>query len=114
MKRGLILTVFVFGLFALFFIGGTITGFSIIEVEKYGFDDLPAVIVLEKDKISNFDIDHEEGVRFSDNTDLFDIDELSGEISFVPSEVGKFNVVIIALRDVGDFKYKLISFEVVE
>ena len=49
-------------------------------------------------KITATDPNSTDVLRFSDNTDLFDIDRFSGEISFTPTneDVGDHNITIIA------------------
>ena len=60
-----------------------------------------------------FRIDYGEEYVFSDDTDLFDINREKGIVSFIPEKEGEFYAVIIALREVDDFQYKLIKFKVV-
>ena len=94
------------------------TGLFIFEnnVNRYDFDELPNSfeIKLNEEFNLNIDINEEGDFVFSDDSDIFDIDRDTGIISFVPNEVGEFKVVVIALKDVDNFYYKLINFVVIE
>lgn len=108
----------VFGIFAailLSFIFLTPTGFSVFDpINKYNFNELPSTFEITKGNEFKIDIDSEEGYLFSDDSNLFDINNETGIINFIPGNTGNFNVVIIALKDVEDLKYKLVTFEVYE
>jgi len=86
------------------------------NVNRYDFDELPDSfeIRLNEEFNLNIDISEEEDFVFSDDSDVFDINRDTGIISFVPGSLGEFNVVVIALKDVDNFHYKLINFVVIE
>lgn len=104
-----IISLIYLGLFL--FIKSDISGrFAIDTPETIYFDDLPDGFTLGRNQDFFLDIDYLEGYVFSDNTDLFDINETTGEIDFVPRETGTFPVVIIVLKDVENYDVKLIRF----
>jgi len=113
-KEIVIIAVFFLILAGLLFSFDTFTGFTIKETGEYEFLELPEILMVERGQENFFDIDFEEGYRFSDNTDLFEIEENSGEFSFISEELGEFNVVFVALKDVDNFYFRLIRFQVVE
>jgi hypothetical protein len=90
-------------------------GYSVYEpVQKYVYSELPNYFQLKTGERFVMDIDGEEGYIFSDDSQFFEIDKNEGIIDFIPYQEGKFNVVIITLKDVNDFQYKSIIFEVEE
>jgi len=108
------------GLF--FFIRSQISGsFALEDIpgktitsEAITFRDLPDVITLNINEPYYLKIDHELGYSFSDNTQLFDINPTTGEISFTPTESGINYVVIIATGDdFTNFQAKPMIFDVV-
>jgi len=81
---------------------------------KYSLNEVPNELIITKGEQFNLDIDYDGEYTFSDDSDLFDIDPINGEIVFIPDNVGDHFVVIIALKDIEHFDYKLINFRVVE
>jgi len=113
-KRNLILIAIIVLISLLVFLTNfSFTGYSVYETNYYLYN-LPDVFQIKKGEEFFLNVDFDEGYKFSDNTGLFDIDADTGTINFVPGEIGKFNVVIIVLKDVNDFHYKLVKFVVVE
>lgn len=109
----------VFGIIVLFlftfllFQGG-LTGYSVFNpMDKYNFENLPNSFQLFKGHEFGMDIDFDEGYTFSDDNELFDINSETGVIYFTPGNEGNYSIVIIALKDINDFRYKLINFEVI-
>ena len=99
------------GLF--FFIKSQISGaFAVETKESIYFDDLPGAIQLPRNQQFVLDVDYLDCYVFSDNSDLFDINETTGVISFVPRETGEFPVVIIALKDLENYEVKVVIFNV--
>jgi hypothetical protein len=84
------------------------------DENKASFLDLPDYFEVKKGEEFILDIDFDEEFVFSDDSDLLLIDKDTGVLSFVSEELGEFKVVIIALKDVDDFHYKLVKFRVVE
>lgn len=85
-----------------------------ISIEKVSFFDLPHSFEVKKGEEFILDIDFDEDFVFSDDSDLLYIDKDTGLFSFVSEESGEFKVVVIALKDLDEFHYKLITFQVVE
>ena len=112
-KSLILVAILLIGLLFALFGQITFTGFTFFE-NTYNFDDLPDNFELTKGEEFNLDIHFEPDYKFSDNTDLFDINSETGEISFTPEKIGDFKAVIIVLKDVDNFDYKLIEFRVVE
>ncbi len=107
------ITIIILLYLALFFYIKNITGKFVIEPpEKINFDDLPESFTLKRSQLFLLDIDYKENYVFSDNTDLFDIDRTTGLISFTPTEVGEYPVVIVTLFNITEYKIKLIHFRV--
>ena len=92
------------------FIKSTISGSFVINQQAISFDDVPNEYYLQRYQPFSLDIDYEAGYTFSDNTDLFDIDQVSGIISFTPFEVGEYTVVLLAFQDPAHYKVKAIRF----
>lgn len=90
------------------------TGNSTLGDLNYNFDDVPNEFEIEKGKEFFMNIDIGEGYTFSDDTDLFDINETSGVINFIPDKTGEFYVNIIVLKNIEDFRFKLIKINVIE
>lgn len=90
------------------------TGFVVLDAVKYDFNSLPDVFEVEKGQTLVLDIEFEEDYVFSDDSDFVDIDKEEGKLIFESNEVGEYNVVVIALKDVDNFYYKLIKFRVVD
>ncbi|MFH1376418.1 MAG: hypothetical protein ABIH25_02170 [Candidatus Woesearchaeota archaeon] len=87
---------------------------TIQSINKYNINDLPTSFTLKLGEEFYLDIDPENNkYKFSDNTDLFNINKETGEIRFTPQEVEEYNVVIIALENVKNFNYKLIKLKVI-
>ncbi len=101
------------GLF--FFIIFQISGSFSVEtasVNKINFEELPSSFDLNRNQEFSLDIDYKEGYEFSDNTELFDINKTTGEISFVPENVGLDPVVIVALKDITEYEAKVVVFNI--
>jgi uncharacterized protein (TIGR03790 family) len=66
-------------------------------------------------KLNAFDEDMGDTLMFSDNTDLFDVDPNTGEISFTPErkDVGTHSIKITVKDSEGDTDYMIITFEIV-
>jgi PGF-CTERM protein len=62
------------------------------------------------------DLDPEETIMFSDNTSLFEIDQVSGKITFTPSQeqVGVYNIAIIATDMAGATDQENFTLEVLD
>ena len=75
---------------------------------------MPSSFNLNKNQNFLLDIDYKDGYTFSDNADLFEIEEATGIISFTPLKTGIFPVVIIAYHDVNNFDMKVVIFNVGE
>ena len=79
-----------------------ISGLFTIEApkcESVNFNDLKTTYNLNLNKEFCLDIDYLPGYVFSDNTDLFDINEASGEILFTAFDGGLHPVVVIVAKD---------------
>lgn len=115
-KIELSLIVLCLALIFVFVIDVPSTGLFIFEnnVNKYDFDELPTCFEIKLNEEFILDIDKEGDFVFSDDSEIFNIDRDTGIISFVPNAVGEFSVVVIALKDVDNFYYKLINFVVIE
>ena len=81
-------------------------------VNKIDFNELEDVYNLRINDEFILDVDYNEGYTFSENTDLFDINESTGVISFVPNEAGVHPSVIVAMHNSSDFIYKVVLFNV--
>ncbi|MBU3940622.1 MAG: hypothetical protein KKH88_01705 [Nanoarchaeota archaeon] len=99
-------------LLAIFFFRLGFTGYSVYE-NPIDFEELPDSFEIIKGQNFILDLDIYGDYVFSDDSSLFDISK-EGLINFVPESVGEFDVVIIALKTVDDFKFKLVKFRVVE
>ena len=85
-----------------------------ISVEKVSFFDLPDSFEVKKGEEFILDVDFNEDFVFSDDSDLLVIDKETGVFIFLSEEVGEFRVVVIVLKDLDNFYYKLIKFRVIE
>ena len=99
------------GVFIVVFAGFKFTGYSVYNY-NCNFNELPDTFEIPVGQEFVLDIDFEEGYIFSDDSDLFEINKENGVVSFTPEEIGAFKVVVIALRDLDDFHFKLIEFKV--
>lgn len=108
----------VFGIVLMFFLflhPNGLTGYSVFQsMDKYNFDELPDFFEIIVGNEFAIDIELDGNYVFSDNSELFDINNETGIIYFVPENEGNFSVVVIALKDVENFEYKLVNFLVVE
>jgi len=89
------------------------TGGVVYQEYKYDISEIPKEIEINLGDGLYLDVDAGPGYSFSDDTDLFDIDPLTGVVDFVPESRGEYYFVVIALSDVDRFDYRLVKLRVV-
>ena len=105
----LVIIFLVYGAFFVYTLRSSLTGsFIVEEKDTILFNELPSEIFLKRGQDFFLDIDYDVGYVFSDDTPLFDINETTGEISFIPTDIGEYNVVFLAFRDVSNYHIKLV------
>lgn len=90
------------------------TGYVVLDEKTYNLNELPDVFELQKGQELRLDLNFNEGYSFSDDSNLVEINRESGKMTFESDNIGEYNVVLIALKDVGNFEYKLIKFRVID
>nr|MBA4404661.1 hypothetical protein [Nanoarchaeum sp.] len=90
------------------------TGYAVLDEKNYNFNELPDMFELQKGQELILDLNFEEGYSFSDDSNIVDINKENGKLIFKSDEIGEYSVVLIALKDVSNFEYKLVKFRVIE
>lgn len=108
-----IILIFLIYLGLFFYIRSNISGSFFVETyEIINFDELKERYDIGINEKFALDINYLEGYIFSDNTELFDIGRETGIISFTPTSMEEYSVVIVALHDVDDLKVKVVTFNI--